>query len=60
MYKRAGKVLVALDQDATNQAFNIVHKWAGIWGDVSVLPLEQDIKDMDEASLRNLLGVKQL
>lgn len=59
MYKRAGPVYVALDQDATRQAFKLVDKWAGIWGEVSVLPLEKDIKDMDETSLRMLLGADQ-
>lgn len=48
-------VIVALDQDATREAFRIAHKWALLWGDVKVLPLKQDMKNMREKDLKDLL-----
>jgi len=48
-------VVVALDQDATAESFRIAHKWALLWGDVKVLPLKKDIKDMNEEDLCALL-----
>jgi hypothetical protein len=48
-------VIIALDQDATAQAFKIAEKWSLLWGNVKVLPLTQDIKDMKEKKLCDLL-----
>jgi len=44
-------IVVALDQDATAEAFRIAHKWALLWGDVKVLPLDKDIKNMEEKEI---------
>ena len=49
-------VIIALDQDATQEAFRIAHKWSLLWGDVQVLPLQKDIKNMTETELEALLG----
>lgn len=51
-----GRKLVALDQDATAEAFRIARKWALLWGDVAVLPLKKDIKNMTEEELKELLA----
>ena len=48
-------IVVALDQDATDTAFRIARKYALLWGDVKVLPLKQDLKNMEEPCLRQLL-----
>ena len=48
-------IVIALDQDATAEAFRIAHKWALLWGDVKVLPLKQDLKNMEEEALCKLL-----
>lgn len=52
-----GRVTIALDQDATSQAFKLARRYAGLWGDVGVLMLEKDIKDMKEEEVKKLLGV---
>lgn len=49
-------ILVALDQDATAQAFAIARRWSLLWGDVRVLPLHQDIKNMPEKAIQELLA----
>jgi hypothetical protein len=49
-------IIVALDQDATAEAFKIAEKWALLWGDVKVLPLVQDIKNMGEEDVKRLLS----
>jgi DNA primase len=49
-------VIVALDQDATGTSFKWARKYALLWGDVQVLPLKQDIKNMTEEQLQELLG----
>lgn len=48
-------IVVALDQDATKEAFKIANKWGLLWGDVKVLPLKKDLKDTDEKELQCLL-----
>jgi len=48
-------IYVALDQDALATAFKWARKYSLLWGDVKVLPLKQDLKDMKEADLCNLL-----
>ena len=49
-------VIVALDQDAINLSFKWARMWGLLWGDVSVLPLEVDLKDMNEQELKELLN----
>jgi hypothetical protein len=48
-------IIVALDQDATSTAFNIALRYSALWGDVEILMLEKDIKDMNEDEVRDLL-----
>lgn len=50
-----GPILIALDQDATNDAFQMMQRWALMWDDVRVLPLTQDIKDMQEDKVEKLI-----
>ena len=50
-------IIVALDQDATAEAFRIARKWALLWGDVKVLPLQKDIKNMEEEDICQLLKI---
>lgn len=52
-------LVVALDQDATDTAFRIARKWSLLWGDVSVLPLTKDIKNMNEEELKDLLNERE-
>lgn len=47
-------IVMALDQDATNLSFKWARKWGLLWGDVNVLPLKQDLKDMKEKELCQL------
>lgn len=49
-------VYVALDQDATSLSFKWARKYSLLWGDVKVLPLKQDLKDMQESELCTLIG----
>lgn len=48
-------IVVALDQDATALSFKWARKWSLLWGDVVVLPLTKDLKDMTEEDLECLL-----
>jgi hypothetical protein len=48
-------IIVALDQDVTRKAFQLAQKYALLWDDVKVLPLEEDLKDMEETELCSLL-----
>ena len=48
-------VVVALDQDATAEAFKVAKRWALFWEDVIVQPLKKDIKDMTEPELEQLM-----
>jgi len=47
-------IVVALDQDATSTAFKIARRYALLWGDVEVLMLDKDIKDMEETCIMKL------
>ena len=47
---------LALDQDATALAFKIARRYALLWGDVQVIPLRQDIKNMEEQDICALLS----
>ena len=49
------RVIVALDQDATNLSFKWAKKYSLLWGDVKVLPIKQDFKDMKEEEICQLL-----
>ena len=51
----ARPVVLALDQDATALSFKWAKKWSLLWGDVKVLPLKQDMKNMTEENLCQLL-----
>lgn len=48
-------IVVALDQDATTLSFTWARKWSLLWGDVVVLPLTKDLKDMEENELEQQL-----
>ena len=48
-------VILALDQDATAISFRYAEKYSLLWGDVIVLPLKKDIKNMTEEEVRGLL-----
>lgn len=47
-------VIMALDNDAIDLSFRWAQKYALLWGDVSVLPLAKDIKDMKENAICDL------
>jgi hypothetical protein len=47
-------IIVALDQDATSVAFDIVLRYAALWGKTDILMLKKDIKDMKETELCEL------
>ena len=49
-------ILLCLDQDATDQSFKWARKWSLLWGDVKVLPLKKDLKDLQEEELKELLN----
>lgn len=51
-------IIVALDQDATTAAFDMVARWGLSWGQAKVLPLKEDLKDLQERDLMDLLGVR--
>lgn len=48
-------IVVALDQDATKLSFKWARKYSLLWGTVEVLPLRQDLKDMQETEICALL-----
>ena len=48
-------IVVALDQDAIHLSFKWARKYSLLWGDVVVLPLKHDLKDMTEEDLACLL-----
>jgi len=48
-------IVVALDQDATDKAFELAARWGLLWDDIQVMPLERDIKDLEEGELCQLL-----
>ena len=45
-------VLIALDQDATAQSFQMKKKYELMWGDVQILMLHKDLKNMTETELQ--------
>lgn len=49
--RRTGRVIVALDADATIQSIRLANKWRLLWEDVFVLVLTKDIKDQTEEEL---------
>lgn len=49
-------IIMALDQDAIDLSFKWARKYSLLWGDVKVLPLARDIKDMQEQELKELLN----
>jgi len=49
------KIIVALDEDATRTSFRWAHKYALLWGNVSVLPLTKDLKNMNQEELQRIL-----
>ena len=51
----AGRLVLALDQDVTSKSFELAKRYALLWDDVTVLPLERDLKDMQEEELCELL-----
>ena len=54
-----GTIVIALDQDATDQALALQKTYSLLWEGPRVLPLKQDLKDMGEADLCHLLeGLK--
>lgn len=48
-------IIVALDQDATSTSFDIVLRYAALWGDTSIIMLKKDIKNMTEIELCELM-----
>ena len=48
-------LIVALDQDATDQSFRWARKYALLWGDVRVQVLRKDIKDMEDTDVGHML-----
>lgn len=48
-------IIVALDEDATNLSFRWAHKYSLLWGDVRVLPLSKDLKNMNQEELQRIL-----
>lgn len=51
-------IVMALDQDATAQSFKMARRYALMWGDVEVLMLDKDIKDMEENEIELCLRYK--
>ena len=52
----SGNIVLALDQDATALSFKWARKYSLLWGDVKVLPLKKDLKNMTEDALKELLS----
>jgi hypothetical protein len=49
-------IIVALDQDATSQAFDRVQRYSLLWDNPEVMMLKKDIKDMTSEEVQQLLG----
>lgn len=49
------KLVIALDADATGEAFKAARKWGLAFPAIQVLPLQQDIKDMRRTDVEELL-----
>lgn len=54
--ENSSSVIMALDNDAIDLSFRWAKKYSLLWGDVSVLPLKKDIKDMKENDIEILLS----
>jgi hypothetical protein len=54
----ARPIFVALDQDATDQAIELIKEYSLLWDNPRVIPLQQDLKDMEEDTLCDLLKNK--
>lgn len=54
---RPDEVIIALDEDATEQAFKLARKWGLAFPKVRVAILEQDIKDTDNDDVLEVLGL---
>lgn len=50
------KVVVALDEDATSKAIGMKRKYSIYFKNFSIIPLSKDIKNMDDADIKSLLG----
>lgn len=48
-------IIIALDQDATSLSFKYERRWGLLWGDVRVLPLTKDLKNMTEDELMDTI-----
>ncbi len=56
IYRTASRpILIALDQDATDEAFKMLERWGLFWSNAKVLPLKKDLKDMEENKLKTLI-----
>lgn len=55
VYRHKHKVLMALDQDATQQAVEHVVKWKHVLPSLEVLPLDRDIKDHSPEDFSKLI-----
>lgn len=49
------RLVIALDADATGEAFKAARKWGLAFPAIQVLPLQQDIKDMKHTDVEELL-----
>ncbi len=54
---RPDEVIIALDEDATDQAFKLARKWGLAFSKVRVAILEQDLKDTDNDDILEVLGL---
>lgn len=52
-------VVVALDNDALELSFRHAKRYGLIWGSVSVLPLANDFKDMQDKDIKELLNERE-
>jgi hypothetical protein len=52
---KRGTVWIALDDDATDQALKLQKMYSLLWDEPRVLPLKQDLKDMNEADLCEIM-----
>lgn len=53
-------IYIALDQDATDEAIELQKRYSLLWDGPRVLPLKQDLKNMNEADLCTLLKTIQM
>ena len=54
---RPREVVIALDEDATGNAFAIAKKWGMAWNRTRVAILEKDIKDTPASEQAEAIGV---